>query len=239
LTKLDLLFDDMSLDSELFGKELPSHYLLMSFVGGFMAVPLYLLMNFMSISQDTMLNSISRPPLSFMGLVESTRYPSSFNFYASMFDSRWENILLMLTIALLYLLKPLTTTRFLLSLQPNVRSLTYYATELFSKALFVVISIVAIEKHTKVERLVAFGFVMAMMSQLWYYWASQEGGRKDRVEIRSAVQAVREMDKFENVEEVKEVEQILQRLDTVIGPLDIEDAYKLLLDVALSDDRKS
>jgi hypothetical protein len=45
----------------------------MSFVGGILSVPLYLIMNFLTISNDE-LNS-KYPPVSFMGIIESYRYP--------------------------------------------------------------------------------------------------------------------------------------------------------------------
>lgn len=80
LTRLDLIFDDMVLDFELFGKEEPSHQLLMSFIGGLLPVPLYLIMNFMSLTHDVI--DSKHPPVSFMGIIESMRYPLSFNFYS-------------------------------------------------------------------------------------------------------------------------------------------------------------
>jgi hypothetical protein len=44
----------------------------MSFVGGILSVPLYLIMNFLTITHDDL---DSNPPVSFMGIIESYRYP--------------------------------------------------------------------------------------------------------------------------------------------------------------------
>lgn len=108
-------------------------------------------MNYLTISR-TEIDS-KHPPVSFMGIIESNRYPHQFNFYSLMFGSRWENIAIMLTIAVLYLLKPLFTTRFILSLPPHYSSLTYITTELLSKCFYVFISLVCIEKETMVPKL--------------------------------------------------------------------------------------
>jgi hypothetical protein len=89
----------------------------MSFVGGILSVPLYLIMNYLTISHNEI--DSKHPPVSFMGIIESSRYPHQFNFYSLMFAGRWENIAIILTVAVLYLLKPLFTTRFILSLPPH------------------------------------------------------------------------------------------------------------------------
>jgi hypothetical protein len=67
-----------------------------------------------------------------------------------------------------------------------------------------------------------------------YYLASYEGGRKNRIEIETAIQAVREAFHYETVEELVEVEYVLDKLDPVKGPLDYMDTYPLLLDVILA-----
>jgi hypothetical protein len=46
----------------------------MSFIGGLMAVPLYLIMNFMSLNKTTIETKF--PPVSFMGIIEAYRYPA-------------------------------------------------------------------------------------------------------------------------------------------------------------------
>jgi hypothetical protein len=132
----------------------------MSFVGGILSVPLYLIMNFLTISQSEL--DSKHPPVSFMGIIESIRYPHQFNFYSLMFGSRWENIAIMLVIAVLYLLKPLFTTRFILSLSPHSSSLTYITTELFSKSFYVFISLTCIEKEYRVPKFLAFGLIIAL-----------------------------------------------------------------------------
>jgi hypothetical protein len=81
-----------------------------------------------------------------------------------MFASRWENLLIMLAIAILYMLKPIATTRFILSLSPSHGSLTYVVTEIFSKILFVFVSLVCIDKKFTVGKLQAFGIIIAMLS---------------------------------------------------------------------------
>jgi len=48
LSKLDELFDTTSLDCELFGTEVPSHFNLMSIIGGFLSVPLFVIMHLLS-----------------------------------------------------------------------------------------------------------------------------------------------------------------------------------------------
>lgn len=63
LTRLDEIFDSTALDCELFGTEVPSHFNLMTVVGGFLAVPLFLIMHLLSGDSMT----------SFMGILESRK----------------------------------------------------------------------------------------------------------------------------------------------------------------------
>lgn len=155
-----------------------------------------------------------------------------------MFGSRWENIVIILVIAVLYLLKPLLTTRFILSLTPPYNSLSYLSTEVFAKCFYVFLALICIEKETKVPKIQAFGLIIALMSQYVYYMASQEGGRKNRIEIQTVISAVREVFHYETIEELLEVEHVLKYLDPVNGPLDYLDTYSLLLDVILSKNQK-
>lgn len=123
----------------------------MSFIGGLLAVPLYLIMNFMSLSKETI--DTKHPPVSFLGIIESIRYPLKYHFYEQMFGNRWENIALILAISVLYLLKPLFTTRFILSLSPPYTSLSYIATEVFAKSFIVFIALICFEKETNIPKL--------------------------------------------------------------------------------------
>ena len=79
LSKLDHIFDSSYLDREMFGKEMPSHFVLMSIVGGMFALPLYVIINYVYGDSLT----------SFMGIMNAARSSSSFNFYAVMFDTQW------------------------------------------------------------------------------------------------------------------------------------------------------
>jgi hypothetical protein len=103
LTKLDELFDSMALDQVFLCKDVSSHFFVMSIIGGLLATPLYIILNFEA-SPDTNLKS-------FMGILEL----SSQSFYQDMFSGSWKNIVIMLALSILYTLKPLTTTPFVLS----------------------------------------------------------------------------------------------------------------------------
>jgi hypothetical protein len=67
LSRLDEIFDDSFLDSELFGRETSSHLLMMSFLGGIIAVPFFLTINFYTTSRSENTHQI----LSLLGILEA------------------------------------------------------------------------------------------------------------------------------------------------------------------------
>jgi len=103
LTRLDEIFDSMALDQVFFGKDVSSHFFIVSIIGGLLAMPLYIILNFVA-SPDTNVKS-------FMGILEL----SPQTFYQDMFSGSWQNIVIMFALSILYTLKPLTTTPFILS----------------------------------------------------------------------------------------------------------------------------
>lgn len=231
LSKLDEIFDDMSLDSELFGKEVPSHYLLMSFIGGIIAVPLYLSMNFYSISQAERESTVV--PLSFMGILEKVLYNNNFNFYHAMFNERWENVLIMLALAFLYVIKPFATTQFILSI-PN--SFAYHVSEILCKTFYVFVAVILIEKKTTISSIEGACLILSLISSLIYY-NSCGNHFKESLEVSTANLAVKEMFTYQNLEEFREINSILKQLDPQSGPLDPLTCYNLLFDIALSQEK--
>lgn len=92
------------MDNELFGTEMPSHFLAMSIAGGVLAVPIFLIMNMMTGS------SIQ----GFMDLPESFRV-AQYDFYQQMFSSQSTNVFVVVLLMIMYTLKPIATTNFVLS----------------------------------------------------------------------------------------------------------------------------
>lgn len=128
---------------------------MMSVIGGFMAVPLFLIMHLLS-GEDSM--------LSFMGIVQSVNNPS-FNFYQDMFNGKWQLVLIMLTLCLLYTLKPITTTNFVLSMNSSGGGvLTYVTVEIIAKIIFVFITMIAVYNKAYVSSMEAIGLILALLS---------------------------------------------------------------------------
>ena len=123
----------------------------MSIVGGFMAVPLFLIMHL--ISGDSSLTS-------FMGIIDTAR-ESNFDFYTEMFNNRWESILIVIALCILYTLKPITATNFVLSIS---NTLTYVAVEITAKIVFIFLTMIAVESKTDVSTMEATGLSLALLS---------------------------------------------------------------------------
>lgn len=122
----------------------------MSQIGGLLAVPMFLIMHLMS--GDTM--------TSFMGIVDTVR-EKEFNFYFDMFSSKWQNVVIMMILPILYTLKPITTTNFVLSC-PSV--ITFVSMELFAKIFFIFITMIFIESNAMIAAMEALGLSFALLS---------------------------------------------------------------------------
>ena len=104
LSKLDEIFDNPYLDLDFFGKDLSSHFLMMSLLSGLLSAPLYLTINFYLISSPHTPSS----PLSYQYLFSPNSSP-----FASLFDDSPWVLALTIFVSLLYLLRPLSTTTLL------------------------------------------------------------------------------------------------------------------------------
>jgi hypothetical protein len=104
LSKLDEIFDNPYLDLDFFGKDLSSHFLMMSLLSGLLSAPLYLTINFYLIPSPHTPSS----PLSYQYLFSPNSSP-----FASLFDDSPWVLALTIFVSLLYLLRHLSTTTLL------------------------------------------------------------------------------------------------------------------------------
>jgi hypothetical protein len=101
---LDEIFDNPYLDLDFFGKDLSSHFLMMSLLSGLLSAPLYLTINFYLIPSPHTPSS----PLSYQYLFSPNSSP-----FASLFDDSPWVLALTIFVSLLYLLRHLSTTTLL------------------------------------------------------------------------------------------------------------------------------
>lgn len=106
LSRLDYIFDIPYLDLDFFGKDLSSHYFMMSLLSGLLSAPLYLTTNFFLIRTPS-------SQISYLYLFAPTSSP-----FTTLFNnSPWALALTLIT-SLLYLFRPLSTTSLLRTASP-------------------------------------------------------------------------------------------------------------------------
>eukprot|EP00347_Sterkiella_histriomuscorum_P009734 403340088 len=220
LTKLDFIFDSSALDGELFGIETPSHFALMSVIGGFMSVPLFLIMHLLSGATQMK---------SFMGMVESANN-SSFNFYQDMFNGRWQSILIMIALCVLYTIKPLATTNFVLSIN---NTLTYVTVDIIAKILFIFLTMIAADNKAFVSSMEAIGLMLVLLAQHMYYSCSDVF--KDQMQIKSATDALKCAFEYESIHDLQNIER---KLDQIQESFSCVNVMRILYDTILARDLK-
>ena len=77
-------------------------------------------------------------------------------------------MLIILLLALLYTIKPIATTNFILS-APSELNLTYLAIEVFSKTIFVFLTMIIIENRANVTSMEGMGLIFSLMSEILYF----------------------------------------------------------------------
>lgn len=106
LSRLDYIFDIPYLDLDFFGKDLSSHYFMMSLLSGLLSAPLYLTTNFFLIRTPS-------SPVSYLYLFAPTSSP-----FTTLFNNSPWALALTLVASLLYLFRPLSTTSLLRTASP-------------------------------------------------------------------------------------------------------------------------
>ncbi|CDW82444.1 UNKNOWN [Stylonychia lemnae] len=218
LSKLDEIFDSTSLDCELFGTEVPSHFNLMTVVGGFLSVPLFIIMHLLS----------GGDPFSFMLIRETDQ--DKIDFYQYMFNNRWETIVILITISILYTLKPITTTNFVLSIQSP---LTYVAVELAAKIFFIFTTMILVESNAYISAMEATGLSLSLLSQIMYYHFSDKF--KDQIQVQSACDSLKNIFEYESIEELEKIEKKLQM---IASQFSTTEALRILFDIVISRNKK-
>ena len=178
-----MLFDSSALDFEMFGRETPSHFELISITSGLIAMPFFVLMNFLS-GDDIK---------SFMGILQS-RYDPTFSFYEDFFGSQWQPILIMVIVSILYTIKPITSTNFILSISSTD---TYIITELLSKTIFVLATTIFIENKAKLGSIDAIAFSFSLLSQYLYCYYSNSF--KDEIEVDSICESIKNLFTYDSI----------------------------------------
>ena len=134
MTKLDSLFDEPALDHIIFGIDIPSHLETMSLVNGALAVPSYLIIHKLSGADDI---------LSFLGMMGT----SGKSYYESMFNSDYRNVLIIVTLMILFTLKQVATTAFVLSVKTT---LGFFSVDLLAKLIVMCLSLILVEGRTHI-----------------------------------------------------------------------------------------
>lgn len=88
-----------------------------------------------------------------------------------MFNSRWQTIIILIALSILYTLKPITTTNFVLSIQ---KPFTYVAVELAAKIFFIFSTMILIESNAYISAMEATGLSLSLLSQIMYYHFSDK-----------------------------------------------------------------
>ena len=128
LSRLDDIFDNPYLDLDFFGKDLSSHYLMISLLSGLLSAPLYLTTNFFFIPTPS-------SPSSYLYLFAPTSSP-----FATLFNnSPWALALTFIT-SLLYLFRPLSTTSLIRTTFPFTHLLVELAATAALPAISLLIS---------------------------------------------------------------------------------------------------
>lgn len=223
LSNLDRIFDSTVLDCELFGIEVPDHFALMSIVGGVLALPLFMIIHLVTESSST--NNLT----SFMGSLDSKRV-SNFDFYSEMFNSRWQNCVVVTFLMLLYTLKPVATTQAVLSMGSSTH---YLAVEIISKVVFVFVTMIAVNNKAFVSSMEAIGLMLALLSQNMYLNYSDK--HKEQLSVKSAADAIKCSFTYDSIEELNEFESKLQTVQENFSSLD---AYRIFYDTMLSKDMR-
>jgi len=113
----------------------------MSLINGLLVFPIYLSVNFYSISPTD-----NTPPLSFLCILETLSIPN-FDFYQTVFSSNWQALFLTLLLSLFYLAKPAGTTQLILQ---QSSSLTHLLAELSVIFLILVVDLLS-SKRTQLS----------------------------------------------------------------------------------------
>lgn len=191
----------------------------MSLISGLFPLPIYVILSFV-LGDDIH---------GFMDL--GNLGTNNFNIMTKFFNSNYTTIILLSILAILYTLKPIATTSFILSV-PS--ALSYLAVDVLAKLFFVFATLIFVEEKATVSQFEALGLFLAILSQFLIYACSE--GFKESREIKSACEAIK--NHFAPYNSFEEAEEVNKRLAFVASSFGSQDVYRILFDVALADQIK-
>lgn len=130
LTKIDLIFDQVCYDLEFFGVEPPSHFWNSTIFSGLFSLPLYIIFAYLSSMEGNEL------------------FSDKHTIYEYVFAGKVQNLIVCCLVPILYLIKPLATTNFILSINSKMTYLTF---EIFARLFIPSITMLLIVKDVRAD----------------------------------------------------------------------------------------